>query len=125
MNDPYTHGEAGEAGEATEALGQRMDAVRELIGQLTISSVATDESAAQPPSPENFRLLCERLRRLLDQSGMADCARAALSLEQAVKACPLRRAWAPSMRCWHTSAPARSEERRVGKECRWRGGRYQ
>jgi chemosensory pili system protein ChpA (sensor histidine kinase/response regulator) len=88
MNDPYVHGEAGNAGEATEALGQRIDAVRELIGQLSISSVETDESAAQPPSPENFRLLCERMRRLLDQSGMADCARAALSLEQASEGLP-------------------------------------
>ncbi|HKW21155.1 MAG TPA: ATP-binding protein, partial [Ktedonobacterales bacterium] len=88
MNDPYVHGEASEASEATEALGQRIDAVRELIGQLSISSVATDESVAQPPSPENFRQLCERLRRLLEQSGMADCSRAALSLEQASAGLP-------------------------------------
>src|SRR5215813_1073925 len=85
MNDPYVHDEANKA---TEALGQRIDAVRALIGQLSISSVTTDESATQPPSPENFRLLCERLRRLLDQSGMADCARAALSLEQASEGLP-------------------------------------
>src|SRR5512146_379542 len=88
MNDPYVHGEAGNAGEATEAIGQRMGAVRELIGQISVSSVATGENAAQPPSPENFRQLCERLRRLLEQSGMADCARAALSLEQASEGLP-------------------------------------
>ena len=85
MNDPYVHSEAGEA---TEALGQRIDAVRELISQLSVSSVATDESAAQPPSPENFRLLCQRLRLLLEQSGMVDCALAALSLEQASEGLP-------------------------------------
>src|SRR5689334_18955493 len=85
MNDPYVNGEAGEV---VAALGQRIDTVRELIGQLTISPVATDDGAALPPTPENFRQICERLRRLLEQSGMADCARAALSLEQASTGLP-------------------------------------
>lgn len=87
MNDPYVHGEPGEATEAL-ALGRRIDTVRELIGQLTISPAATDDSAALDATPENFRQLCERLRRLLEQSGMADCARAALSLEHASEGLP-------------------------------------
>src|SRR5690349_16267745 len=85
MNDPYVNDEAGEV---VVALGQRIDTVRELIGQLTISPAAPDDSATLAPTPENFRQICERLRRLLEQSGMVDCARAALSLEQASTGLP-------------------------------------
>ncbi len=92
MNDPYVNGEAGEV---AGALGQRMGAVRELIGQLIISPAATDDGAALPPTPENFRQICERLRRVLEQSGMADCARAALSLEQASAGLPSEESLAP------------------------------
>ena len=38
MNDPYINDEAGEV---AGALGQRMDAVRELISQLIISPAAS------------------------------------------------------------------------------------
>jgi chemosensory pili system protein ChpA (sensor histidine kinase/response regulator) len=79
MNDPYDNNGPGDM---TNELGQRIDSVRELIGLLAVSPTATQLDDALPTTPETFQQLSERLRRLLEQAGMADCARATSALEQ-------------------------------------------